>query len=81
MFHKGFLWGNLKERDYIEDVSVYQSIILKYILNKLDGRGELASSGSEHRKEAGFCENGNEPPVFIECMEFLNYQGVLVPCS
>jgi hypothetical protein len=71
LFHKGFLWENLKERDNIEDVSVYESII-KYILNKLDGRGGLASSGSEYRKEAGLYEHGNEPSVFKKCMEFLN---------
>jgi len=73
LFHKGFLWENLnKERDHIEDVGVYGSIILKYVLNKLDGKGGLALSGSEYRKEAGLCELGNEPSVFIKCTEFLN---------
>ena len=38
----------------------------------MDGRGGLASSGSEYRKEVGLCEHGNEPSVFIKCTEFLN---------
>jgi len=35
-------WGNLKERNYLDDVSIYiyiyWRIILKYILRKYDGR-------------------------------------------
>jgi hypothetical protein len=48
------------------------SIILKYILHKLDGRGGISTSGSEYRKEAGLREHGTEPSVFVKCTEFLN---------
>jgi len=30
--HTGFWWGNLKERDHLEDLSVDWSIILKWVL-------------------------------------------------
>jgi hypothetical protein len=34
----GFLWGNLKERVHLEDLSMDESIILKFILIMLVGR-------------------------------------------
>jgi len=30
--HTGFWWGNLKERDHLEDLSIDWSIILKWVL-------------------------------------------------
>jgi len=60
-----------KGKTHIEDLGVRGSIILKYTLKKLDRRGGLASSGSEYRKEAGLCEHGNEPSVFINAQNFL----------
>ena len=32
--HVGFWWGNLEERNHLEDLSVDGSIILKWTLNK-----------------------------------------------
>ena len=32
------LWGNLKERDYKEDLGADERIILKWILNRTQGR-------------------------------------------
>jgi hypothetical protein len=32
--HTGFWWGNLKERDHLEDLAVDGRIILKSIFNK-----------------------------------------------
>jgi len=33
----GFRWGNLRERDHMEDPSIDERVILKGIIKKLDG--------------------------------------------
>jgi hypothetical protein len=35
--HTAFLWGNLRERDHLEDPNVDGRIILKWIFKKWDG--------------------------------------------
>ena len=35
--HAGFWWGNLSERDHLEDPSVDGGIIVKWIFRKLGG--------------------------------------------
>jgi hypothetical protein len=37
--HTGFWWGDLVERDHLEDLDVDGRIILKYIFKKWDGGG------------------------------------------
>jgi len=32
--HKGTLWGQLKERDHLEDKGIYERIILRWIFRK-----------------------------------------------
>jgi hypothetical protein len=32
--HAGFWWGNLKERDHLEDLGIDRRIILKWIFKK-----------------------------------------------
>ena len=39
----GFWWGNLRERDHLEEPSVDGSIILRWIFRKWDGRGGIDS--------------------------------------
>ena len=34
--HTGFWWGDLKERDHLEDLEVDRRIVLKWILKKWD---------------------------------------------
>jgi len=36
--HTGFWWGNLKEKDNLEDLAVYWEIILKWILKNTMGK-------------------------------------------
>jgi hypothetical protein len=35
--HKGFGWGNLKERDNTEGLGVNERVILKWIVKNYDG--------------------------------------------
>jgi len=35
--HTGFWWGNLREREHFEDLSIVGSIILKWIYRKWVG--------------------------------------------
>jgi len=37
--HKGFWWGNLRQRDHLEDPSIDGRIILKCIFMKWNGGG------------------------------------------
>jgi hypothetical protein len=35
--HKGFWWGNPRERNHLKDLGTYGRIILKWIFKKLNG--------------------------------------------
>jgi hypothetical protein len=41
--YKGFWWGNLKERDHLEDPSVDRRITLRWIYRKWDVRAWTGS--------------------------------------
>jgi hypothetical protein len=34
--HRGFWWGNMRDRDHLEDTGVNGSIILKWVFHKYD---------------------------------------------
>jgi hypothetical protein len=57
----GFWWGNLRERDPLEDPDVDGRIILILMFEKWVGGHRLDRSGSGQGKVAGSCECGNEP--------------------
>ena len=37
--HAGFWWGNVRERDNVEDLGVYVKVISKWVLNRIGGGG------------------------------------------
>jgi hypothetical protein len=64
--HTAFWWGNLRERDHLEDLGIDEKIILKWILKtRLGGRG-LGQSNLRQGQVADCCEHGNGP-IFICC--------------
>jgi len=65
-----FWWGNLRERNHLEEPGLDGRIILRWILGKW-GHG-LDRAGSELGQVAGPCECGNEPWGSIKCGEFLD---------
>jgi hypothetical protein len=70
--YTGFWWGNLRERDHLEDSGIYKKIILKWLFRKVDGRHGLNWSGSEQGQVTGSCKCGNEHSGSIKCREFLD---------
>jgi len=59
--HTGFWWGSRRERDHLEDPSVYGRIILRWVCRKWDGEDGLDRAGSGQGQMASTCECGNEP--------------------
>ena len=60
--HTGFWWGNLTERDHLEDQGIDGRWYLQEVGNDLaQDRGQLAST----------CKSDNEPSVSIKCGNFL----------
>jgi hypothetical protein len=45
--HTGFWWGNLRERDHLEEIGVYEKVIIEVRLGVMERTG----SGQGHRVE------------------------------
>ena len=68
-----FWWGNLRERDHLENPGVDVRIVLRWIFRKWGGGGcAVDRAGSGEGQVAGTCECGNEPSGSIKCGEFLD---------
>ena len=48
--HTEFWWGNLKERDHLEDISVDGRVILKWVIKKWDGDFDWINLGYDKDK-------------------------------
>jgi len=51
--YTGFWWGNLRERDHLEDPDIYGRIILRWIFRKWDVRTWTSSMWLRIRRVGG----------------------------
>jgi hypothetical protein len=73
--YTGFWWGNLRERDHLEDPDVDGRIIFKWIFRKWD-LGEwtgLIWPRIRDRWGGGTCKRDSEPSGPVKCVEFLDW--------
>jgi len=69
----GFWWGNLRERDYLENSGVDGRIILRWIFRKWDVRAWTGSIWFRIWIGDGACECVNKPSGSIKHSEFLEW--------
>jgi len=70
--YTGFWWGNLRERDYLEDPGIDGRIILRWIFRKWDVGASTGLSWLRIGTGGGHCECGNETLGYIKCGKFLD---------
>jgi hypothetical protein len=68
----GFWWGDVRERDKLEDLSIDGRIYSNESSKSRMGRRGLDGSGAGQGQMADTCECCNEPLGSIKCEEFLD---------
>jgi hypothetical protein len=71
--HIGFGGESLKEGDNLQDLEVYETLIIKGILRGGVERHEPDSSGSRQGKMAGCFEEGSAPSCSRHSRKYLDY--------
>jgi hypothetical protein len=70
--YAGFCWGNLRERDHLEDPDVDGRIILRWIFRKWDVGAWTGSIWFRIGTGGGECVH--ETSGCLKCREFLDWQ-------
>jgi hypothetical protein len=70
--HTRFWWGDLREREHLEDLGIVGRMTLKWIFKKRKGKNGLDCPGSGKKHVVGTCECSNKPLGSIRCKEFLD---------
>ena len=71
--YTGFWWGNLRERDHLEEPGGDGRIILRWLFRKRHVRAWTGSMWLRIGTGKGTCKCGNEPSVSTKCGEFLDW--------
>jgi hypothetical protein len=69
----GFWWGNLCERDHLEDLDIDGKIILKWKVKNSDGRSWTGFIWLRIETYVRLCKRDNEPLGYINCGKFLDW--------
>jgi len=67
----GFKWGNLTERDHLNNPGIDGRITLRWIFRKQDWGAWTGLIWLRLGKEVGTCKWRNEPSGSIKCGDFL----------
>ena len=70
--HTRVWWGNLMEREHLEDPGIEGRITLKLIFRRWDGTVSIELIWLRSGQVAGICECDYEPSGSIKCREFLD---------
>ena len=71
--HSGFWWGNLREREHLEDQGVEGKKILRWIFRKWDGGTNWFDLDKDRDMWlVDTCKYSNEPSVSVNFAEFLD---------
>jgi hypothetical protein len=69
----GFWWGDTREGDHSEDLTIDGRTILKWVCRKQDGEGWTGLIWLRIGAGGGIFECGNEPSGSVICGEFIDY--------